>query len=634
MTTKNTKFALRGRLRSFVLLICVATALFLIYKALIDDAYISSSFRGGDKYNDVGDPGALKEVSDLTVVTQPSENSRETQQNAVQMARYVPNEMSQLFQGTSIPVQNEPANSKSSKSGETFWSDFLKNSLPLPKHLFQTRFVHLDLKGAAPTLNYIRQLFPLLSSLGATGLLIEYEDMFPYWGRLESIRALNSYSESAIKEIQQLAKQNNLEVVPLIQTFGHMEFVLKGELYKHLREVPAFPQAICPSNNQTMRVISDMIDQVLSLHPDVKHIHIGSDEVYNIGECALCQERLAKMQWNTENLFLDHVASVTRYIKSHYNVQPIMWDDMFRQVPEHLILASDIGKYTDILVWKYGNTIAEDLTADIWVKYTNCFKGIWVASAFKGAHLPPSYATPIDTRLENHVSWMQVVEKFHDQVQFRGIFLTGWQRYDHFATLCELLPAGLPSLAVNLQFLVHLKYDEGVQERVQTLLGCNRPISLVLNATNSEIQCAFAGSRIYELSLQFFTLNHYLNEQFFESNFVTGWVSDYNVKTKFSSPPLIEQAIIRHSDGYRNVTIFQNAMTEALGMAFDQYTVAEWIETNVKPLLKKLDKYLAAMKMLLLSSSWPRRPIVIPDTSSEDRQVGALGAPFQHALEP
>ena len=26
----------------------------------------------------------------------------------------------------------------------------------------------------------------------------------------------------------------------------------------------------------------------------------------------------------------------------------------------------------------------------------------------------------------------------------------GWSRYDHFAVLCELLPASLPSLVINL----------------------------------------------------------------------------------------------------------------------------------------------------------------------------------------
>lgn len=632
MNTTNIKFKLRGKLRSFVLLTCVATALFLIYKALIDDAYVSLPFKAGNKYGDTIGANALEDVSDLMAITQPQENLDRMHQQEAQMMRNVHNLIRQRNKDASNKSPNDSTNSKYSNTGQTLWSETPKNGLPVPKHIFRKRFVHLDLKGAPPTVDYLQHLFPLLSSLGATGLLLEYEDMFPYWGRLEGIRAFNSYSVVDIREIQRLANDNNLEVIPLIQTFGHMEFVLKNEMYRPMREVPAFPQAICPSNNQSLATIYELIDQVLSLHPNAKHIHIGCDEVYNIGECPLCQDRLAKMQWNTENLFLSHVSSITRYIKARYSVRPIMWDDMFRLISENLILAADIGKYTDILVWKYGNTVGEDLTADIWQKYANCFSGIWIASAFKGASLPSSYATPIGTRLENHVSWMQVVEKFHDRVQFRGVFLTGWQRYDHFAILCELLPAGLPSLAVNLQYLLHLKYDETVQELVRALLGCNRPIGLILNATSPEIQCSFAGSRIYELSLQFFTLNHYLNEQFFDSNYILGWVSDYNINNRFSSPALIEQAMMRYSDGVRNVSIFQNAISEALHMVYDKYTVSEWVETNVRPLLKKLDQYFAVMKTLLVSSSWPRRPITT--RSSQDMRQTESAKPFQHAAEP
>lgn len=54
--------------------------------------------------------------------------------------------------------------------------------------------------------------------------------------------------------------------------------------------------------------------------------------------------------------------------------------------------------------------------------------------------------------LENNVAWVDVIEeqksKFHGQ--FRGLVITGWQRYDHFATLAETFPAGFPSLILSL----------------------------------------------------------------------------------------------------------------------------------------------------------------------------------------
>ncbi len=46
------------------------------------------------------------------------------------------------------------------------------------------KIIHLDLKGAPPRVGYLEVLFPLFKVWGATGLLLEYEDMFPYSGRV------------------------------------------------------------------------------------------------------------------------------------------------------------------------------------------------------------------------------------------------------------------------------------------------------------------------------------------------------------------------------------------------------------------------------------------------------------------
>lgn len=109
--------------------------------------------------------------------------------------------------------------------------------------LFQNKIVHFDLKGAPPKVAYYAEIFPLLAKLGTTGILMEYEDMFPYSGlSLDASSAKNAYSHADIAQINQLAKENNLEIIPLVQVFGHLEFLLKLPEHVHLREVPDQPQ--------------------------------------------------------------------------------------------------------------------------------------------------------------------------------------------------------------------------------------------------------------------------------------------------------------------------------------------------------------------------------------------------------
>jgi hexosaminidase len=43
--------------------------------------------------------------------------------------------------------------------------------------------------------------------------------------------------------------------------------------------------------------------------------------------------------------------------------------------------------------------------------------------------------------LENNMAWIEVMaEQNKNFKSIRGIAITGWQRYDHLATLCELFP--------------------------------------------------------------------------------------------------------------------------------------------------------------------------------------------------
>ena len=91
--------------------------------------------------------------------------------------------------------------------------------------------------------------------------------------------------------------------------------------------------------------------------------------------------------------------------------------------------------------------------------------------------------------------------------------LTGWQRYDHFAPLCELLPVGLPSLAICLQTVISGFFDANVHQQVSEMLKCEGPLELHLDFSNSEYsKCHFPGSEIYEKVHQLYALRHHFSD--------------------------------------------------------------------------------------------------------------------------
>ena len=67
------------------------------------------------------------------------------------------------------------------------------------------------------------------------------------------------YSRSDIKLIEESAKKNQLEIIPLIQTFGHLEWILKLEAYQSYRDNPQLPTVISPCVEATYVLLEGLI---------------------------------------------------------------------------------------------------------------------------------------------------------------------------------------------------------------------------------------------------------------------------------------------------------------------------------------------------------------------------------------
>lgn len=470
----------------------------------------------------------------------------------------------------------------------------------------------------------------MLKTLGATGIILEYEDMFPYVGNLAFMKAGNSYKEKEIREILMAAFTLKLNVIPLIQTFGHLEFVLKLNELKDLRENPDSPQSICPSSNASRKFIDEMLSQIVKIHTikdyesRFTHIHVGCDEVYQLGQCSKCRDRVR------DELFLDHVANVASMVKSKKSdLNVIIWDDHLRHISFQTLKNSAIGKMVQPMIWVYAEDIYRFIQSNTWEKYSQIFNTSWVAGAFKGAFGERLLIPQGRRHLENTLKWLAIIQsegmRFQNGIQ--GISLTGWSRYDHFAVLCELFLTGIPSLAVSLATATkgYFDIDSSTNPIIPALTCPDAPSDRFLwldlqkdPNLSSFTRCIFPGSSIFRhITRLASTIDE--TRQFIDSiKYSRGWLTDYNVRRNFSSRTRVAELL---DDKPRLEAILINSaktLSEVMIDFYDEFTIGEFIEQNIYPLINELDNLEKNAQKLNKFSTFPVRPLPYLDSYFKD----------------
>ncbi len=328
--------------------------------------------------------------------------------------------------------------------------------------MFAERLVHMDLKGAPPRPAFLRAIFPLFRQWGATGICLEWEDMLPYSGRLACVRHPQAYSPREVKEILAAATDAGLEVIPLVQTFGHLEFVLKHPRFSALREDPGSAHDLCPLHPQTAALARELLDQTLDLHPGVRAVHLGGDEVRALGRHPATARAIAAR--GRAAVYRRHLDPLLARAAAR-GVRALIWDDMLRgwSVSELRPLRGRV----ELVIWGYAPELLPRLSPGLWRRYQAAGLSLWGASAFKGACAEDTLWVDGGNRARNHAAWAACGR----QRKLTGIILTGWSRFTHFSTLCELLPAGLPHLALGLAILRRGRFTDDLRRRIFVGLG-------------------------------------------------------------------------------------------------------------------------------------------------------------------
>ncbi|XP_073723085.1 hexosaminidase D [Misgurnus anguillicaudatus] len=464
------------------------------------------------------------------------------------------------------------------------------------------RLVHLDLKGAPPRIGYLLELIQVFADLGATGLLIEYEDMFPYEGDLKVIqcKAQPPYSRKEIMSIQEAASSRGLEIIPLVQTFGHLEFVLKHEVFRKLREVDYCLGTLNPHCDQGVKLVQEMLRQVMELHPKSTSLHIGADEVYMLGLGEESKQWLSAPGHNDHQLFLRHVIKVAKGIRKKVpKLNLIMWDDMLRSMTPKIIKESGLVGLVQPMLWDYSPVLDVDNTVMRMELYKSAgMSQQWVASSFKGSTTVHTCVTSTQRHVDNHVQWLKVASGLSAGIELQGIALTGWQRYDHLSVLCELMPVSLPSLASCLQTLLHGGFTEEAQKKVYDKLG-----TVEVEDTErlpSRMSSSFVGAKLAELIVKLTSMLESAEVRNFQNSmFVRGWFTPYHKQKKIISPLIAQQIKTQAERIIDGVDIMVQEVRKEMRLLYSDYTAQEWLDQHVTPVLEPLQILLKDIESVL-----------------------------------
>ncbi len=233
-----------------------------------------------------------------------------------------------------------------------------------PKALALRAF-HLDLKWQHYRFERYVEMLDDLKAWGYNAVVVEYENMFPYRSCRRAVHR-DAWTAEQVRTFVEEAARRKIQVIPLIQCFGHLEFVLHLPAYRHLAENPEAPSELCPCKDGAADLVHAMIDEVVAAHPEAPYIHIGGDEVWSLGTCGKCKRNVKRL--GKSRIYIDFVRPLVERVLAA-GKRPILWADMLLSHPEAL---EAMPRDVVLCDWQYwpesaAEPLMMDWTSGTWV---------------------------------------------------------------------------------------------------------------------------------------------------------------------------------------------------------------------------------------------------------------------------
>lgn len=179
--------------------------------------------------------------------------------------------------------------------------DLSRNAVMTPKALFRM-FCRAALMGYTEIYLYMEDTYQL--------------EQYPFFGYLRG-----AFSKEELKCLDAQACELGLELIPCIQTLGHLERFLHWESSAELQDTP---DVLLAGEEKTYCLIEAMLKNCRECF-STRKIHVGMDEAMNLGLGRYLKKNGFQSSFS---IMLEHVKRV-RELAHRFGFEPMMWSDMY-----------------------------------------------------------------------------------------------------------------------------------------------------------------------------------------------------------------------------------------------------------------------------------------------------------------
>lgn len=219
-------------------------------------------------------------------------------------------------------------------------------------------FYHDVTRGKVPTVKTIKQLIDQMAYYKLNSLQLYVEHSYEFKEYADIIEKTGYLTSDELKEIDAYCKQNFIDFIPSLATFGHLYELLNQEKYKDLRVIKEHKSGLNfwiermlhhtldPKNPKSIEIVKSLISQYMP-NFESEYFNICCDETFDLH--TLEGEDVGK-------LYIDFVSQIISFVKQN-GKKVMMWADILLQHPETIeILPED----TYFLNWNYCDTPSEE----------------------------------------------------------------------------------------------------------------------------------------------------------------------------------------------------------------------------------------------------------------------------------